>query len=51
VNEVFMIVETKYLKELVEQLKGTSAERLGGDNNTSVGVLLPIIKLLSPGSK
>ena len=51
VNEVFMIVETKYLKELVEKLKGTSAERLGGDNNTSVGVLLPIIELLSPGSK
>ena len=51
VGDVFILLATKKLKELVEPLKGTSAERLGGDNDTSVGVLLPLIELLSLGRK
>ena len=51
IGDVFILLETKKLKELVEPLKGTAAERLGGDNNTSVGVLLPLIDLLSPRRK
>ena len=46
VSDVFMLIQTEKLKALVDPLKDTDAERLGGDNNTSVGVLLPIIKLL-----
>ena len=51
IGDVFILLETAKLKELVEPLKGTAAERLGGDNNTSVGVLLPLIDLLSPRRK
>lgn len=51
IGDVFILLETTKLKELVEPLKGTAAERLGGDNNTSVGVLLPLIDLLSPRRK
>lgn len=47
VGDVFILLPTKKLKELVEELKGTTAERLGGDNNTSVGVLLPFKKLFT----
>ncbi len=48
IKDIFILIETKKLKELVEPLKGTSAERLGGDNDTSLGVLLPIIDLIIP---
>jgi len=51
VGDVYILLATAKVKELVEPLKGTSAERLGGDNNTSVGVLLPLIELLSLGRK
>ena len=47
VGDVFLLIETEKLKNLIEPLKNTNAERVGGDNNTSVGILLPLIKLLS----
>ncbi len=47
IGNIFILITTEKLKELVEPLKGTAAERLGGDNNTSVGVLLPIIDLIT----
>tara|TARA_Y100001938_G_C7813215_1_gene292935 strand:+ start:110 stop:472 length:363 start_codon:yes stop_codon:yes gene_type:complete len=46
VQDVFMIIPTDKLKEMVEELKDTDAERLGGDNDTSMGVLLKITDLL-----
>lgn len=50
IGDVYILLSTEKLKELVEPLKGTKAERLGGDNNTSVGVLLPIKKLFEGGN-
>jgi len=49
VGEVFMIIPTAKLKAIVEKLKDTNAERLGGDNDTSMGVLLKITDLLLIG--
>jgi len=46
VGDIFILIALDKLKELVDKLKGTKAERLGGDNNTSVGVLLPLIDLI-----
>ena len=46
IGSIFILIETEKLRELIEPLKGTTAERLGGDNDTSVGVLLPIIDLI-----
>lgn len=48
IGNIFILIETKKLRKLVDPLKGTSAERLGGDNDTSLGVLLPIIDLIIP---
>ena len=42
---------TSRLKEIVEPLKGTDKERRGGDNNTSVGVLLRIKDLINTQRK
>lgn len=43
---VFILISSENLKALVEPLKGTDREKRGGDNNTSVGVLLKITDLL-----
>jgi len=42
----FVILSCEALKAIVEPLKGTSMERRGGDNNTSVGVLVKIKDLI-----
>ena len=42
VEETFILLAAERLKEIVEPLKGTDKERRGGDNNTSVGVLIRI---------
>lgn len=47
VEDLFLLIETERLRVLVEPLKGTDAERMGGDNNTSIGVLLPLNTLIS----
>ena len=49
VSDVFMIIPTDKLRLMVQKLKDTPAERLGGDNNTSMGVLLKITDLLLIG--
>ena len=48
IGNIFILIETEKLRKLVDPLKGTTAERLGGDNDTSLGVLLPIIDLIIP---
>ena len=46
IEDLFLLIETEKLRVLVEDLKGTDAERCGGDANTSVGVLLPLNTLI-----
>ena len=48
INDIFILIETSKLRKLIEPLKGTAAEKLGGDNNTSIGVVLPIIDFIIP---
>lgn len=51
VEETFILLTAQRLKEIVEPLKGTDKERRGGDNNTSVGVLLRIADIITTRSK
>jgi len=46
IEGVFIIIAKDKLTDIIAPLVGTTAERKGGDNNTSVGVLLPIEKLI-----
>ena len=43
---VFILISSENLKARVEPLKGTDKEKRGGDNNTSVGVLLKLTDLI-----
>tara|TARA_R110002020_G_scaffold236346_6_gene448662 strand:- start:1649 stop:1999 length:351 start_codon:yes stop_codon:yes gene_type:complete len=40
------LIETKELKELCRKYLGTDRDRLGGDSNTSKGILLPLTDLI-----
>lgn len=51
VAKTYILIDTQDLRDIIEPLKGTNAERVGGDNNTSVGVLLPIVDLILKGDK
>tara|TARA_R100001082_G_scaffold16772_1_gene8435 strand:- start:1097 stop:1456 length:360 start_codon:yes stop_codon:yes gene_type:complete len=51
IEETFILINSSRLKEIVEPLKGTDKERRGGDNNTSVGVLLRIKDLINTQRK
>jgi|TARA_R110002012_G_scaffold143911_4_gene302120 hypothetical protein len=46
IGELFIILSKENLMSIVSPLMGTAAEVKGGDNNTSLGVLLPINKLI-----
>lgn len=46
IANLFLLIATDDLRVLIEPLKGTTAERTGGDNNTSIGVLLPLNTLI-----
>jgi len=41
----FHLIETSLLKEKCRKYLNTNRDRLGGDNNTSKGILLPINEL------
>ena len=45
-NEIIILVEVKKLKELCRKYYKTDRDVLGGDNNTSKGILLPLKDLL-----
>ena len=45
VNEVCILIEVHKLKDICRQYLKTKYDIYGGDNNTSKGILLPIIKL------
>jgi len=45
-NEIFVLNKKKKLKNICRKYIGTKNDILGGDNNTSKGILLPINKLL-----
>ena len=47
VEETFILLTAERRKEIVEPLKGTNKERSGGDNNTSLGVLIRIADLVN----
>jgi len=42
----FILIKTKILKTRCRRLLKTELDILGGDNNTSKGILLPILQLL-----
>ena len=44
-GETYHIIETKLLKDRCRKYIGTNRDRLGGDSNTSKGILLPIEEL------
>jgi hypothetical protein len=44
-EEVIKLVKTDYLKELCRPYIGTKRDVLGGDNDTSKGILLPVKKI------
>ena len=45
-NDSFHIIKTEKLKELCRKYLNTKKDVLGGDENTSKGILLPIKQLL-----
>lgn len=45
-NENIIFIETKKLKNLCRKYLNTSRDVLGGDNNSSAGILLPLIELI-----
>ena len=45
-DEQFVIISSSSLKELCRKYVGTSRDVLGGDSNTSKGILLPTIDLI-----
>lgn len=44
-GDTFHLIETSLLKERCRKYIGTDRDRLGGDNNISKGILLPINEL------
>jgi len=44
-GDTFHLIETKFLKEKCRKYLNTNRDKLGGDNNTSKGILLPINEL------
>ena len=44
-GDTFHIIKTKHLKERCRKHIGTDRDILGGDNNSSKGILLPITEL------
>jgi hypothetical protein len=46
IGHLFILIETEELKSITRPLLGTKADLQGGDNNSSKGVLLPIIELI-----
>jgi hypothetical protein len=47
ISNLFIIIDTETLKNIVRPLLGTSADKRGGDENSSKGVLLPLTALLN----
>ena len=45
-NVKFHLIETSELKQKCRKYLGTNRDRKGGDNNTSMGILLPTTELL-----
>jgi len=45
-GDTFHLISTKELKDRCRKYIGTDRDRVGGDNNTSKGILLPIKELL-----
>lgn len=50
IGHLFILIETEELKQIVRPLLGTSADKRGGDNNSSKGVLLPLTELIKPNA-
>jgi len=46
IGDLFLIIKTDKLRDLIRPLLGTSAERKGGDDNTSLGLLVPLSLLI-----
>ena len=46
VEDLVVFYPTEKLKELIRPMIGTSRDVLGGDNNTSKGILFPLKKLI-----
>ena len=46
IGHLFILIETEELKSITRPLLGTKADLRGGDNNSSKGVLLPLIELI-----
>ena len=46
IGYTFHLLTSKDLKERCRKYLGTDREKLGGDSNTSKGILLPIIELI-----
>ena len=44
-GETFCLIETSELKDKCRKYLNTNRDKLGGDNNTSKGILLPIEEL------
>jgi len=44
-EQVIKLVKTEYLKELCRPYIGTKRDVCGGDNDTSKGILLPILEI------
>lgn len=44
-GDAFHLISTKNLKDRCRKYIGTDRDRMGGDNNTSKGILLPIKEL------
>ena len=45
-NDKIVLISTKKLKQLCRKYLGTKRDILGGDNNTSQGILLPLKEII-----
>lgn len=51
IDEIYILIATDKLKEMLRPLFNTKSDIKGGDNNTSSGILLPVIQLFKRRNK
>ena len=47
IKNIFHLIPTQLLKQKCRKYIGTDRDKLGGDNNTSKGIVLPVTEIIS----
>ena len=51
IDDIYILIATEKLKEMLRPLYKTKSDIKGGDNNTSNGILLPLVELFKRRNK